>query len=336
MERAVSILVLVSCICLIGPRAAMSQDTEPTLTFTLGMQALFTQDFPDEGDSNASISARRFRPGARGSYEGFDFRVMTELAGGSARLLDGYLSREINPYLTVTAGQSKVPFGRQWLTSYTRLQFVGLSIAADRFNENRQPGVWLTGGIASALQYTAGLFNGEGLNTANQNGDLLRVARVVWTPLGSYSLAESSLDFPEDPRLALGGSVLGKREGQDDDATDLLRLELEGAFKLQGFSAVGEYFHERAEPHAGTSYGTAAWYAQTSYAIRSGYELALRYSAVRPDVDAPDGDLTEKGIAVNRYFEGHDIKLQAEYLLLDDEVLDTTDQRLRVQFQVSI
>lgn len=330
------LFLLLSAACALVPRPIQGQE-EPTITFTLGMQALYTQNFPDEGDSNGSVAARRFRPGARGSYLGYDFRVMAELAGGSAKLLDGYISREFSPYLTVTAGQGKVPFTRQFLTSYTRLQFVGVSIAADRFNENRQPGVWVSGNVGGALSYTAGAFNGEGINTADQNGNLLKVARLVWTPLGAYPLAESSLDFPEEPRLALGGGVLSKTEGEDEDAADLLRFSLEAAFKLQGFGAVGEYFHERAEPDQGETYSTEAWYAQASYALRSGYELALRYSAIQPDVpDAPGVEQTEKGLAFNRYFDGHDVKLQAEYLWLHDQIVDTSDQKLRLQFQVSI
>lgn len=312
------------------------QVDEPTMDFTLGMQALYTHTFPDEGADVASFAARRFRPGVGGSWGPFDYRVMADLAGGSARLLDAWIGHAFSPYATVTFGQGKVPFTRQFLTSYTRLQFVGLSNAASRFDEGRQPGVWLSGSVADGeLQYTGGVFNGEGINTPDQNGDLLQVARVVWAPLGPYALAESSLDRPEDPRVALGGGVLSKREDAGEEAADILRLAAEAAFKLRGFNAVGEIFHEERDTEIEPNTETTGLYGQVAYLLESGYEIAFRYSDLDSDSADDDDGESEVGAVVNRYIEGHSMKVQAEFLHFERDIDDTSTNVLRVHLQVA-
>lgn len=331
------LLVFVAVALLTPYGSVCAQAPEPTVRFTLGMQTLYTHGFPDEGESSGSFSARRFRPGVTGSYGMFSFRVMPDLAGPTARLVDAWITYQFNPYAALNVGQGKVPFVRQYLNSYLRLQFVDISLASGQFNEGRQPGIWLNGRAAdNAVEYVAGVFNGEGMNRANENEDLLQVARVAWAPLGTFALAESSLDYPSAPRLSIGASVMSKTEGEGEDSADLLRFGAEAAFKLQGFNTVGEVIHERADPEVGGRVNTIGWYTQVGYLLMSGYEVALRYSVLSPD--APDGvnaDEIETGVGFSRYFEGHNIKIHGDLLQIEDKLTDTKDSALRMQLQVA-
>jgi phosphate-selective porin OprO/OprP len=326
---------LLFVLTILVPAGVAAQDPF-TADFSLYMQVRYVHDFPEEGDSEGNFLVRRVRPNVSGeAYDIVTYRLMAEVSP-TARVLEGWIATTVGGGVTLGAGQTKIPFGRQWLNSSSRFQFVDRSIAMLRFNPDRSPGVWASGFLGGdVLEYSAGLFNGDGVNVSNVNGDLAEVARIVWTPFGAYPLAESALDFPEEPRLALGAGVLNVTVGEDDEATENLRFNVEAAFKLQGFSAQAEYFTENGEPEVGDDLTTNAFYAQAGYLIESGYELAARYSVVQPDVDGADLDETEMTIAGSKYFEGHNLKVQADFVNIDRELDDSTDQELRVQLQLS-
>ncbi len=304
----------------------------------LYVQPQFAWVDADDAPPEGTFLVRRARVSVRGNaYEHFTYLLMVDLAGSSARLVDAVVSRPINPYLTISAGQAKAPFGRQQLTSDTGLQFVDRGILDPRFNPARQPGVWVSGAAGGGLvQYSAGIFNGDGINRANEDGDYMKAARVVWNPLGAYPLEESALDFPESPRVALGVGFVDTKFNPADPF-DAHRLGLEGAFKVGGFSAVGEYVHERLSSPTNGRRRMNAWYAQSGFVVRPGYEAAVRYGTISPSTaDATTPDMTEKGVAISRYFEGHDAKIQADFLRIESDVLPPSLGQIRVQVQLRL
>ncbi|MEQ1855817.1 MAG: porin [Longimicrobiales bacterium] len=308
--------------------------------FTVGLSFYVQPQFewvdPQGGSAEGSFRVRRARASMRGTaYTRFNYLIQIDMAGSSTRLVDGWIGTELHPLLVVAAGQAKAPFGRQQLTSDTGLQFVDRGILDPRFNPARQPGMWVSGTLADGLTYSAGIFNGDGINQLNLDGDYLKAARVVWNPLGAFALEESSLDFPESPRVSVGAGVMSGRYGTTDYTAQ--RLGLEGAFKLQGFNAVGEFVVEQLDSDLDPTRDTAGWYVQAGYLLRAGYELAGRYGTIDPDTqDAITPDLTEKGFSLSRYFNGHDMKIQADYLRVESETDGTSDDRVRVQWQLRI
>jgi phosphate-selective porin OprO/OprP len=362
LSRALGLMVVLGLAALGGPsrataqlRAALPAGDHPLFlganprtplpqiqinNFTVGLSFYVQPQFewvdPQGGDSEGSFRVRRARASMRGTaYTRFSYLIQIEMAGSSTRLVDGWIGTELHPLLTVAAGQAKAPFGRQQLTSDTGLQFVDRGILDPRFNPARQPGMWVSGTIAEGLTYSAGIFNGDGINQPNLDGDYLKTARLVWNPLGPYALEESSLDFPESPLLSLGAGVLSGRFGTTDFTAQ--RLGLEAAFKLQGFNAVGEFVFEQLDSDLDPSRDTSGWYAQAGYLLRAGYELAGRYGTIDPDIrDAVTPDLTEKGLSLSRYFNGHDMKIQADYLRLESDTDGTSEDQIRVQWQLRI
>jgi hypothetical protein len=158
---------------------------------------------------------------------------------------------------------------------------------------------------------------------------------LVWNPLGPFDLVESALDYPASPLLSLGVQGLSTRFG--GTAYTARRLGLEAAFKVRGFNTVGEFVLERLESDTDPSRDTHGWYVQAGYVLQPGYELAGRYGTIDPDVrDAVTSDLTEKGFSVSRYFDGHDMKIQADYLRLESDTDGTRADQVRVQWQLRI
>jgi hypothetical protein len=301
------------------------------------VQPLWAWVDPEGASAEGSFRVRRARLALRGAaYERFTYLIQIEMAGTSTRLVDGWIGTELHPLLTVAAGQAKAPFGRQQLTSDTGLQFVDRGILDPRFNPARQPGAWMSGEVGDGLlTYSAGIFNGEGMNQANDDGEYLEAARVVWNPLGPFALEESALDYPEAPLLSIGAGAVSTRVGTTGFTAR--RAGFEAAFKLRGFNTVGEYVFERMVSDVDPSRDTHGWYVQAGYVVQPGYELAGRYGTIDPDTrDAITPDLTEKGIGLSRYFEGHDMKIQADYLRLESETDGTSFDQIRVQWQLRI
>jgi phosphate-selective porin OprO/OprP len=240
------------------------------------------------------------------------------------------------PLATVWAGQGKVFFGRQELTSDTRLQFVDRSIASERFSVKRDQGVALIGADRRKLfEYEVGLYNGNGPNQAtNDNQDYGTAQRFVFTPFGELSLAESSLDYPDTPKLAIGGEAFQNTRGTGAAAADVTRYGAEFAFKVKGFNAVAEYYTENSDPVVGAELDTDGYYAQIGYLFPNReFELAGRYSEVSPDTPI-DNDMKESGVAASWYWDKHNHKIQADYRKLEDVRRNVTDDEFRVQLQL--
>jgi len=323
----------------LGPRAAAGQIQigDDPVDISFYVQPLFAWADPAGAASEGTFRVRRARLSLRGAaYERFNYLIQIEMAGSSTRLVDGWISTQLHPLLTVAAGQAKAPFGRQQLTSDTGLQFVDRGILDPRFNPARQPGVWVSGTAdGGALTYTAGLYNGDGMNQLNVDGDYLKAARVVWNPLGAFALEESSLDFPESPRLSVGVGAMSGRYGVTDYTAR--RVGVEAAFRFQGFNTVSEFVQEQLDSDAASTRDTYGWYVQAGYLLRAGYELAGRYGTIEPDTqDAVTPDLTEKGFSLSRYFNGHDMKIQADYLRIESEWDGASTDQIRVQWQLRI
>ena len=332
------------------------------------VQFRFTQEDPESGDSTGSFRIRRAKLAITGKlYEYWDYKIQAVWSGGSTTLEDAYFQYTRHSLAQPWLGQGKAFFGRQELTSSGKQQFVDRSIASGRFAPSRDQGIGVVGhNVSKTFEYNAGMYNGNGRNqSSNDDDDFMYVARALWTPFGEYKLEESALDYPASSKLALGASVLTTTQPttfttmQVADpltgivstistpaapASDIDRLGAEIAYKLKGFSAVGEYYTESSDPDdpvfpAALAMDTDGFYVQVGYLFpNKRFEVAARLAELRPDLPSgsPSADETERGIGVSWYFNKHDYKLQADYrkLEFDADPADDTDE-IRVQFQLS-
>ncbi len=195
------------------------------------------------------------------------------------------------------------------------------------------------------------------------------VARFVYTPFGAYKPEESSLDYPDKPKLAIGVAALTTTAAAtfDEEPTveldgmgnptgniiivvtpdlperDVERFGVEAAFKIKGFNAVAEYFTEELDPMGLPTTDTDGHYVQLAYLFpNKKLEVAARHAEVSPDVVLSKGvvptslDETETGLAVSYYFVKHKYKLQADFreLEFDEDPLDDVNEA-RLQLQIA-
>ena len=271
-----------------------------------------------------------FRPWLK--YE-FQFELSNTSGDKDNKVKDAVIEIDKNPLLVLKMGQFKSPFSLQELTSSGRQQFVDRAITNAKFAPGRDQGFMLWGATEKKFfGYSAGVFNGGGEAKAQDDQGLMYVARVWIDPFGEYKLAESANDAPEKGILHAG---LGLRAGEAikgaptpgvfEDPDDEIAYNLELAWKWRRWFATGEYFMMTDEvtdrdPNSPTylsslpDVDSKGWHAQVGFmVVPKTAEVALRYATVDPDEDVADDGVSEARAAFGWYFQGHNLKVQADY-----------------------
>ncbi len=243
----------------------------------------------------------------------------------NGRLTDAYVEFAKTPYATLRAGQYKVPFGMQELTSDTRQEFVERSITSAKFAPSRDVGLMLAGQFFenNKFGYQVAAFNGAGQNNPQEDRAFLYAARVVYDPLGEYKLYESATENPEKNILHFG---LAYRYGEVTKGTATAGVftspdneaaaAFEFAWKYRRFFADGEYYlqtNEQKNPAAGADVDARGFYAQFGVmVVPKKQEIAVRYAEVEPDKSIADAKQTEMRLVYGYFWKSHNMKVQAD------------------------
>jgi phosphate-selective porin len=222
--------------------------------------------YRNDKNANDSFDIRRARLDLKGDItEKFDYRTQVEFGGTSGPfLLDALLGYKFNPYIKLTAGQFKIPFSQENLTSSPKLETINRSQVVEALvargqdvigNQNgRDIGVQLSGNLFlkddfSLVDYAFGVFNGAGINKLDTNEQKDFIGRVVvhpWKDLsvggsyynGRYTLTSSPTLRGERDRVGAEFAYLKDRLS--------LRGEfisgLDGSIKKRGWYLQGGYF----------------------------------------------------------------------------------------------
>lgn len=269
-----------------------------------------------------SLSGGAFRPWLKYSFQ-FDFSRTGGESG--SKIKDAVL--EIRPQgrpFRFQAGQFKAPFGLQQLTSSGRLQFVDRAITESKFTPGRDMGAMFSGTFAARRAgYDVGIFNGSGESLRQTNDTHLLVGRVYAQPLGSYTLAESSVDAPDEPVLHVGAGVRSGKQvrgrtaaGIVENPDDQTAFNVEFAFKAPRLYSTAEYFwmtDEQENPVAGRDIDSRGFHAQAGYmVVPKVVDVGLLYARITPDTEIDDAEASELRGVVGYYFHAHGLKLQAD------------------------
>jgi phosphate-selective porin OprO/OprP len=262
-------------------------------------------------------------------------------------LQDLYLALDLrrDGTLEIKAGQFKVPFSRQRLTSSGSQQFVDRSIVVDEFAEGRDIGVQVSGlGADARVEYRFGVFNGAGQNALADVRGLQYNGRVVFQPFGALEYAEGDVGSSDVPRLAVAGNVEynAARNPRTDGRTRRV-IGADVALHYRGMSLLGEVYrrdlwHEAAPAASSTGYVIQAGY----FVIPRRLEVAGRLSSWEPrQLDAPadvgqdvETGEHEAGLAIGYFLNNHNLKLQSDVRRLGRTGATPEPYEVRVQLQV--
>jgi len=118
-----------------------------------------------------------------------------------------YLNYRFMDEVQVLGGQTKIPFGRQWLNSSAALEFVDRSPVSDAFRPGYDTGVYLNGKIAKGLvNYNVGVVGGDGQGVVRASNDNAFAARITVNPFGDVPYTEADLGPSEKPLLSVGAN----------------------------------------------------------------------------------------------------------------------------------
>lgn len=142
------------------------------------------------------------------------YRIQIDAAASSNILRDAYIKYEKYPCANIIIGQTFIPFSEEQLYPTTKLELIDRSLATSRLSYDRDIGIQLQGELFdNRLSYGAGVFNGAGRNTADNNDNKDVVARAVISPFkGKAAFLEG---------LSLGGAFqYGKQPRSENTEGD--------------------------------------------------------------------------------------------------------------------
>lgn len=277
--------------------------------------------------------------------------------GAPSPVYDAYLEWRLHRDACLRVGQYLVPFDRlrtlrEWglqmadrprpVQEFTLDRDVGVTLFSERFVGDRSPVAWYLGA-----------FGGRGINQTlgSQPGGLV-VARLELRPLGKIDDdRESDLERRIVPGLALGAGVAQNFNANrqrsttgplfSEGTTDDTYASADLVFKWRGWALEAEVVRKRSsedefvtiddsgETNSEFTRSGAGWVLQTSYVFDPPLEVVARLSRLyaQSTLDpvfnsnvAARG--SEVGAALNYYFNGHRMKIQADWLAFTSADLD--------------
>jgi phosphate-selective porin len=269
-----------------------------------------------------TFDIRRARLDLRGNIHNdkLGFRLQVDLAG-IPKLLDAVLSYSFNKYLKASIGQFHVPFSLENNTSSRLLFSINRSQVVESLvarggdvngNQNgRDLGFQLSGVINAGdkefniLEYAIGVFNGEGINTLDQNAAKEFSGRVVVQPVKGFSFGGSYYNG-EGNYFAPSDSLTANRNRD--------RFGGEIAFVKPRYAASAEFI--RGEDDETSKQG---FYVQASgYPVKDKLQIVYKYDWFDPNIDADDNASTHHIFGINYYLNKY-ARMQAHYQLSREE-----------------
>src|SRR5947199_1773754 len=295
---------------------------------------------------------RRARINLTGDFaEQFDFKMEGDFENSDGlnnnrtgiEATDIFINWHQYPWAQIKMGQWKAPFGLEQLTPDTTLYTIERTLPTGAITPERQIGIQLWGkpfatmwpGQADLLTYYAGIFNGNGRNTTNNdNNNFMYVGRLESTLFKDL--------FGKGSFLKLGADILNSRDDKGTNISQSLTLlvnddgslspfVLPGADERTAWSTdawlrmgtvdlIGEFLQGRVQPRtvngvpAGFDKFTTDGFYVTSayYLIPKKLQAVVQWQHLNPGQKRNDGISSIVG-GLNYYIRGDDLKLMVNY-----------------------
>lgn len=278
--------------------------------------------YRNAADINDTFDIRRARLDIKGDItERFDYRTQVEFGGTSGPfLLDATLGYKVfDPYLKLTAGQFKIPFSQENLTSSPKLETINRSQVVEALvargtdvigNQNgRDIGVQASGSFlpindSYLFDYALGVFNGAGINRADTNEQKDFIGRLVAHPIKDLSVGGS---------YYVGRATLSTTPARPERKQDRDRIGGEFAYVHDPISFRGEYI--KGEDGSTEKSG---WYLQAGYFVMpKRLQGVFKFDRFDPNDNATQDETNVYTGGVNYYFNKWAF-VQVNYELKDE------------------
>ncbi|QQS34897.1 MAG: hypothetical protein IPM56_11560 [Ignavibacteriales bacterium] len=237
--------------------------------------------------------------------EGFGYSMQTNFIN-SKPILDAMIYHKFSDAIRVDAGQFKASFSSEYLTSDPQLDFVGRSQATSTYSPKRQIGFQVRANVVEkVLSLVAGMYNGNGINTTNDDDKFMYVGRVVLTP-----------ELGENTKLTVAGNAA--YNSLTTSAFEGNRITAGGDFRLtvSDLMLSGEFIIESSEPDSGETISNSGLQLTAGYHITKNVQLLGRYDLLNPDDMI--GDKNSLAIFGCNYWPTEATKIQFNYIVNTD------------------
>ena len=315
------------CTLILGTLAGAQEKPEYKPTVFGFMQLEYRLD--DSGNLlvDNTFAARRVWFGAQGSVNPLINYNFLGAFGSTTFFLNAFVDLRFDPMATVRAGQWQINFTYEgWQPSNT-LPFITRSnviqhIAANYGTEGgpvlRDIGLALRGAWKSNTPggYEVGLFNGNGGNKTDNNGDKDLIGRAWITPIRGLLLGVSGLRGKEGPF----GTSASKR--------DIIIWGLDLGFEYGALRGRAEYVAAKYKGTLGVAEERPqGFYFWTGYKVLPSLEPLARYDALNVNSEVQGQKIDNLTLGVTYTFK-KGTHLMLNYLIRDaDDTLNLTDLR---------
>ena len=319
------------------------------LSMSNRVQIRWTQEMPEVGEDVGSFRIRR----AKTKFEGWvytkdlTYELQLNWPDTANPLEDANINYDFThgkKLFMLKAGQYKVPFGRQELTSSGSQQFVDRSIVSSRFARGRDIGVQLWGNpLGNKIDWRVGIFNGNGRTVSRNDNDKYQLdARLTFQPFGDVKYSET--DFESTDKLLI--AVAAQYENNERPTapagttpaftTEKEILGLDAVLKFKGMSLYGEWFDASNDRSVGSDFDDEGLVLQASYLFAKQAEVGLRWAEIDPNKAKDRDEQEERGVVFGYYFNKHNHKIQADYRQLETKSAtgSVTNDEIRIQYQL--
>ncbi|MDR2129719.1 MAG: OprO/OprP family phosphate-selective porin [Odoribacteraceae bacterium] len=287
------------------------------------------------------FDVRRARLDFKGNVSVLDYRLQLEFAS-SPKVLDAYITWKAAPALTVQAGQFKIPFSLENPYGPTTLETIDNSLVIKALcnyedevsgikANGRDIGISVKGGFFArpggykVLNYHAGIFNGAGINTTDDNNvkDFSGIITVnpikQLTLAGSYYLGSLPLQGEHHARQRGGLGV---------------------KFETTRWLVRSEFIHGNTGVSTGNGQTddiySDGYYAVAGFFITPALQLLAKYDFFQKDIANSTAEVTNsKYLAGIRYIPSKNLLLMANYSFTSINNETTKKHGLTAQVLVS-
>jgi len=267
----------------------------------------------DDQTSGFEISRTRFGFMGHVIDPTWKYKIWTgDNATGTNLLLDAYIQKVLGNGFSVTAGQFKVPFWREWLVSEVNLQFIERSLLSSAAAGSYTQGVKVNYSDEK-FRFVASINDGRGeINSSftNPGADFAISGRGEWLVYGPWSQYGAWESFiGEEPALVIGAAAhFEQGEGGTSEADEFcwtadISAQFGGANLF--VAVVG---CESDSSTMGDFFGVLA---QGGIFLTDQVELIARYEYANSDIDGIE-DLSIVSAGINYFLQRWNVRLTAD------------------------
>lgn len=245
----------------------------------------------------------------------------------------------------VSFGQNKLPGNRQRVNSSGQLQFADRSLVNTNFTLDRDFGFSLN--LSKKIgnmpfNAKAAISTGEGRPVQSTDKGLAYTGRIEFLPLGQFTnggdYSEGDIEREERPKISIGGGYSyndnttreGGQTGRFVENPFTLKTSFaDMIFKYMGFAYQAEYMrrdvanplntvddqlnqHDGSDPEEAYAFKGWGINQQTSYLLNKGYEVAARYTYLKPhqQIRSYEDQIDLMEVGLTKYLKAHRLKFQ--------------------------